>query len=89
LKINSTNVLIIDSSAIYNIYNFNPEIVLLINSPKINLDRMIDVLHPKTVIADGSNYRSYALKWGKSCMEKSVQFHNTSIDGAFVYNYSP
>ena len=89
LKINSKNVLIIDSSSIYNIFNFNPEIVILINSPKINLDRMIDILHPKTVIADGSNYRSYALKWGESCKENSIQFYNTYEDGAFVYNYTP
>jgi len=88
LKIDSKNVLIIDSSAIYNI-NFIPEIVLLINSPKINMDRMIDRLHPKIVIADGSNYRSYALKWGGSCKKNAIQFYNTSVGGAFVYNYRP
>lgn len=89
LKIDSKNILIIDSSGIYGYYHFNPEIVLLINSPKINMERMIEILHPKIVIADGSNYLSYTLKWGKSCKEKSVQFHSTSKDGAFVYNYSP
>lgn len=89
LKINSKNVLIIDSSAIYNNIGFDPEIVILINSPKINIERMIDILHPKTVIADGSNYRSFASKWRKSCAKKSVQFYNTSLDGAFVYEYPP
>jgi len=89
LKINSRNVLIIDSSGIYTNYYINPEIVLLINSPKINMERMIKILHPKTVIMDGSNYRSYALKWKNSCEKNSVQFYNTSVDGAFVYNYRP
>ncbi len=89
LKIDSKNVLIIDSSGIYSYFYFTPDIVLLIGSPKINMDRMIEILHPKMVIADGSNYLSYSLKWGKSCKEKSVQFYNTSQDGAFVYNYSP
>ena len=88
LKIDSKNVLIIDSSAIYTGLSFNPEIVILINSPKINMDRMIHVLHPTTVIADGSNYRSYALKWGGSCKENAIQFYNTSVDGAFVYHYA-
>ena len=50
---------------------------------------MIDILRPKTVIADGSNYRSFASKWEKSCKKKSVQFYNTSLDGAFVYEYPP
>jgi competence protein ComEC len=89
IKIHSKNVLIIDSSGVYSYYYSNPDIVLLISSPKINMDRMIEILRPKMVIADGSNYLSYALKWGKSCNEKSVQFYNTSEDGAFVYNYSP
>ena len=89
LRIGSKNVLIIDSSAIYTDLSFNPEIVILINSPKVNMDRMIDLLHPTTVIADGSNYRSYALKWGESCKENAIQFYNTSVDGAFVYNYTP
>ena len=89
LKIDSKEILVIDSSGIYSSSYFSPEIVLLINSPKINIERMIEILHPKIVIADGSNYLSYALKWGKTCREKSVQFHNTSKDGAFVYNYGP
>ena len=89
LKINSKNVLIIDSLAIYNDIGFDPEIVILINSPKINIERMIDILRPKTVIADVSNYRSFASKWEKSCEKKSVQFYNTSLDGAFVYEYPP
>ncbi len=89
LKIGSKNILIIDSSAIYNNFSFSPDMILLINSPKINMERMIEKLHPKIVIADGSNYRSYALKWDKTCEEKSIQFYNTSIYGAFVYNYTP
>ncbi len=89
LKVDAKNVMIIDSSGTYSCYYFNPDIVILIGSPRINMDRMIEILNPKMVIADGSNYLSFALKWGKSCKEKSVQFYNTSEDGAFVYNYSP
>lgn len=89
LNINSKYILIIDSLGIYNDLDFHPEMVLLINSPKINMERMIQNLHPKTVIADGSNYRSYVRMWEKSCKDKSVRFYNTSVDGAFVYNYTP
>ncbi len=88
-KIDSKYILIIDSSGIYNNLFFHPEMILLVNSPKINMERMIQNLHPKTIIADGSNYRSYARMWEKSCKDNSVQFYNTSVNGAFVYNYAP
>ena len=89
IKIDSKYILIIDSSGIYNNLILAPEIVLLVNSPKINMERMIQNLHPKIIIADGSNYRSYARMWEKSCKDNSVQFYNTSVNGAFVYNYAP
>ena len=89
IKIDSKYILIIDSSGIYNNLILAPEIVLLVNSPKINMERMIQNLHPKIIIADGSNYRSYARMWEKSCKDNLVQFYNTSVNGAFVYNYAP
>ena len=89
LKIDSKYFLIIDSTSVYNSLSLNPEIVILINSPKINLNRMIQILKPKTVIVDGSNYRSYVALWEKSCNDKEVKFYNTSVNGAFVYNYKP
>ena len=89
LKVGSKNILIINKSASYKNIPFYPDLILLINSPKINMNRMIEILHPKIVIADGSNYRSYVLQWDKTCKEKSIQFHNTSSEGAYVYHYTP
>ena len=39
-----------------------PEIVVLIQSPKINLKRLISTIKPEQIIADGSNYKSYINK---------------------------
>jgi competence protein ComEC len=89
LNFDSKIVLIIDSTAIYTGINMNPEIVFLINSPKINLERMIEIIKPKSIIVDGSNYRSYVTRWKRSCQERSVQFYNTSVNGAYMYNYRP
>ena len=87
LDIDSKKVLIIDSLGIYDNLLFKPQTVVLIQSPRINLDRLIRKLDPKLIIADGSNYKSYVNYWKKSCENKSINFHNTSQNGAFDYIY--
>ncbi|MCF6296366.1 MAG: competence protein ComEC family protein [Flavobacteriaceae bacterium] len=87
IEINSKKVLIIDSLGIYKDLNFKPEMVILTNSPKVNMARLLQVLQPKMIIADGSNYTSFVRLWEKSCKGKSIQFYNTAKNGAYVYNY--
>ena len=85
--LNRKKVLVIDSLGVYNIHSFKPQIVLLRNSPKINLNRLIDILKPELIISDGSNYKSYQKRWFKTCEAQKIPFHQTSKKGAFVYNY--
>ncbi|MGJ8592044.1 MAG: ComEC/Rec2 family competence protein [Aquaticitalea sp.] len=80
-------LLVIDSLAVYNVKSFKPSYVLLRNSPKLNLNRLIDSLRPKLIIADGSNYKSYLLRWKATCKAQKIPFHQTSEKGAFVYKY--
>ena len=86
-KLNTKNLLIVDSLGIYNVKSFKIDIVLLRNSPKINLKRLIDSLQPELIISDGSNYKTYQERWSKTCEVQKTLFHQTSIKGAFVYNY--
>jgi competence protein ComEC len=81
---NGETVLRIDSTAIYKGISFKPQMVLLQYSPKINLDRLLDTLHPKLVIADASNYKSFVERWKKSCKNKNTIFHYTAEDGAYI-----
>ncbi|MBJ7880778.1 ComEC/Rec2 family competence protein [Gelidibacter salicanalis] len=81
---NTQKILVIDSSGIYNIPQFLPDYVVLRNSPKINLDRLLDAIKPKLVIADGSNYKSYVQRWETSCTTQKIPFHLTSEKGAFI-----
>ena len=83
-KFKNKNLLVIDSFGFYKIKSFNPNYVLLRNSPKINLNRLIDSLQPEIVIADGSNYKSYINRWKTTCINKKLPFHNTSEKGAFI-----
>ncbi|MBU2939217.1 ComEC family competence protein [Lacinutrix sp. C3R15] len=77
-------VLIVDSLSIYMVKSIQPDYVLLRNSPKINIERLIDTLSPKTIIADGSNYKSYVSRWEKTCKKRKLPFHYTGKKGAFV-----
>ena len=77
-------ILVVDSLGIYNSKNITADYVLLMNSPKINLNRLLNVLHPKIIIADGSNYKSYIERWKTACKEREITFHQTRVDGAFI-----
>jgi competence protein ComEC len=77
-------IMIIDSLGVYNVKSFEPDYLLLRNSPKINMDRVIDSIHPKYVIADGSNYTTYVNRWEQTCLKRKLPFHYTRKKGAFI-----
>lgn len=79
-------LLVIDSLGIYNL-NLKPDYILLIESPKINLNRLIDSLQPKHIVADGSNYKSYKVYWRAICDKRKIPFHDTSEKGALLIPY--
>jgi competence protein ComEC len=58
-------ILVLDSLGIYPSENI--DYLILRQSPKINLERLIDSIQPKSIIADGSNYRSYLVRWKNTC----------------------
>ncbi len=84
-KINNQNLVLIDSSSIYDLPASNIDYLILTQSPKINLERLIDAIHPKHLIADGSNYSSYVKRWAKTCAKKKLPFHYTGEKGAYTF----
>lgn len=82
-KIKDKLLLVVDSLGVHKT-SFKPDYVLLRNSPKINLNRLIEHLQPKLIIADGSNYKSYQDRWLETCLKKELPFHQTSKKGAFI-----
>lgn len=86
-QLDDEKLLIVDSLGIYRINDFVPDMVLLSNSPKINLERMIDEINPNFIIADASNFKSYVLQWEKTCINKGIQFYYTAKEGAYVKRY--
>ena len=83
-QIRDKKILVVDSLGVYKVKTFRPNYVLLRNSPKINLNRLIDSLQPELIIADGSNYKSYVARWETTCKKQKLPFHITNEKGAFV-----
>ena len=78
------SILVIDSLGIYNVKNYSENYILLRQSPKINLARLIKKLNPQLIIADASNYKSHITLWQKTCENYNIKFHYTVTDGAFI-----
>jgi competence protein ComEC len=82
LVYNQKRILIIDSIGIYQT-RLKPDIVLLIQNPKINLDRLIKTTQPKVIIADKSNYKNSIKRWEATCRKAKIPFHAIAEKGFY------
>ena len=81
---NNQIIIRVDTSDIYNINCKKRPIILLQDNPKTNLDRLIKMLKPKQIIADGSNYRNNIKLWKQTCIQQKTPFHSTYENGAYI-----
>lgn len=77
-------ILIVDERGIYKFKELKHPIVILKQSPKINVNRLISTLQPSQVIADGSNYKSYVSQWKVICLQTKTPFWDTSQNGVYI-----
>jgi competence protein ComEC len=85
INFKNRSILVVDSLGIYKVKGLKNPIILLQNSPKINLERLIKTTMPSEIIADGSNYKSYVRSWKIICIKLKIPFHYTGEKGAFIY----
>ena len=78
------DILLIDHLGIYKNIGVKNPIIVLQHSPKINLQRLINTVHPSKIIADGSNYKREVLRWENSCLKNNIPFYNTAKKGDFI-----
>ena len=79
----SLSLRVLDRSGLYSPEESSPNYLLLSGSPRIHLGRVLQVLKPGAVIADGSNYTTDLERWKISCAEKGIPFHATAYQGAY------
>jgi competence protein ComEC len=78
-------ILILDSMGLYP-KNINPTILVLTQSPKINLDRLFQNMKLKIVVADASNSKTIQKLWERSCEKQKIPFHATAEKGFYSLN---
>jgi competence protein ComEC len=76
-------ILVLDSLGVYPKLS-EKVIVILTESPRVNLERLIATINPEIIVADGSNYNSYVARWKKTCAQKKLPFHHTGSKGAIL-----
>ncbi|MGB2128843.1 MAG: ComEC/Rec2 family competence protein [Flavicella sp.] len=77
-------VLRVDATGIYKLPYLEDPYILLTDTPKINLERLLLILCPKAIIADGTNTKFYRQKWAATCAKYGVKFYDTYTNGAFI-----
>ncbi len=80
------NFLIVDSSFKYFPSEINFQNIVLENSPKVNLQRLIDETHPEMIIATANNYSSFQKLWKKTALKQKIPFHSIDEKGAYILN---
>lgn len=86
IQVNQKKMLVVDSLGIYPSLKIKPNYLLLTQSSKINMERLIQIYQPQKIIADGSNYPSMVKKWKQTCARFQIPFHYTGEDGVFYIN---
>jgi competence protein ComEC len=82
LYFNGNRILILDSLGVYP-KDICPDIVLLTQSPKINLERFLQNSKPKVVVADASNFKNIQKLWNATCQKYKIPFHATAEKGFY------
>lgn len=82
ISFHKKRILIVDSSAIYKISK-KPDIIVLTQSPKINLERLIKENNPDIIVADNSNPFYKIDEWKATCSQEKIPFHATAEKGFY------
>ena len=82
---NNKKILILDSLGAYP-KQVKPEVLLITQSPKLNLERLLQTFKPKIVVADASNYKTYIAYWKATCLKEKIPFHATGEKGFYRLN---
>jgi len=75
-------IIIIDESAIYNISS-KPDVVIIRQNSRINIERLILTSKPKVIVADKSNSYTSIKRWKAICIKYKIPFHAIAEKGFY------
>ncbi len=82
LYFNNQRIYVLDSSAVYP-NTIKADLLIVTKSPRINIERLLQKMQPKIVVADASNYKSVIDAWKASCKKEKIPFHATAEKGFY------
>ncbi|MFC4738792.1 ComEC/Rec2 family competence protein [Flavobacterium ponti] len=74
LLFKNKQILIVDESRIYNT-TIKPDVVIIRQNSRINIERLIQATSPKIIIADKSNSYTSIKRWKATCLKHKIPFH--------------
>ena len=83
LEYKEKKLLILSQPFNYELIDQKVDLILLSNSPKLHLEKLIDHFQPKVIVADGSNDNFLLNVWQNTCIKKHIQFISTAQTDAF------
>ncbi len=89
LEIDGISVLRIDSDLYAEPSKTPVDVLWLSHSPRINLERVIRLVQPKTIVADQSNYKSYVTRWQRTALKEKIPFFDSAKKGTFYIMSKP
>ena len=75
-------ILLMDSSTVY-LPHEKPDVLIITNSPKVNLERIFKQWKPNQVVVDAANFKSYIKVWKATCIKEKIPFHDTTEKGFY------
>ena len=75
-------IIIVDESTIFNT-SIKPDVVVLRQNSRINIERLIQTTKPKIIIADKSNSYTSIKRWKATCLKYKIPFHAIAEKGFY------
>lgn len=75
-------IIIVDESGIYNTSS-KPDVVIVRQNSRINIERLILTSKPKVVVADKSNSYTSIKRWKATCLKYKIPFHAIAEKGFY------
>lgn len=76
-------ILVLDADAVFP-PSASPDVLILTQSPNINLERLITQLKPSCIVADGTNRPKDLSIWKATCAKEKIPFHATAEKGFYM-----
>lgn len=75
-------ILIVDENTVYNT-STKPDIVIIRQNSRINIERLIKTTNTKLIIADKSNSYTSIKRWKATCLKYKIPFHAIAEKGFY------